>query len=103
MRWGLIGASTIAREWMVGAIRANQGDVVGVMSTDAQRAADFAAPLEIPNAVTSLEALFDLNLDAVYISTTNELHCSQTIAAAQRGLHVMCEKPLATELDDAAR
>ena len=34
IRWGLIGATVIGREWMVPAIREAGGDIVGVMSTD---------------------------------------------------------------------
>ena len=43
LRWGLIGASTIAAQHMIGAIRANGGDVVAVMSASAERAKAFAA------------------------------------------------------------
>ena len=47
LRWGLIGASTIAAEHMIGAIRANGGDVVAVMSASAERAKAFAAKHDI--------------------------------------------------------
>ena len=41
MGWGLIGASNVAREWVIGAIRSQPGnDVVTVMSSDADRAAN---------------------------------------------------------------
>jgi 1,5-anhydro-D-fructose reductase (1,5-anhydro-D-mannitol-forming) len=40
-------------------------------------------------------------VNVVYISTTNELHAAQAIAAARAGKHVLCEKPLALTLDDA--
>ncbi len=40
-------------------------------------------------------------MDAVYISTTNELHLDQVFAAAAAGKHVLCEKPLALTLPDA--
>ena len=40
-------------------------------------------------------------MDAVYISTTNELHRDQVFAAAAAGKHVLCEKPLALTLKDA--
>jgi 1,5-anhydro-D-fructose reductase (1,5-anhydro-D-mannitol-forming) len=40
-------------------------------------------------------------VEAVYISTTNERHRAETIAAAKAGVHVLCEKPLATSLADA--
>jgi 1,5-anhydro-D-fructose reductase (1,5-anhydro-D-mannitol-forming) len=103
-RWGLIGASTIAREWVLGAIRATGGEVRSVMSSDAARAKDYAAKNGIAVATTRLdELLADRDIDAVYISTTNDLHRDQTIAAAKAGKHVLCEKPLALTLADAKR
>lgn len=102
VHWGLIGASTIAREWVIGAIRANGGDVVSVMSTDARRGETYAGENGIAASVTSLaDLLGDDRIDAVYISTTNELHRDQAIAAAKAGKHVLCEKPLALTLADA--
>lgn len=101
-RWGLIGASTIAREWVIGAIRATGGEVVSVMSTNAERGRDYAQANGIAKSVTSLEEIVgDAGIDAVYISTTNELHVEQVIAAARAGKHVLCEKPLALTLADA--
>jgi 1,5-anhydro-D-fructose reductase (1,5-anhydro-D-mannitol-forming) len=99
LRWGLIGASTIAREWMIGAIRAEGGDVVSVMSSDAARGAAFAAANGIPASTTQLtELVNDPAVQAVYISTTNELHHAQALAATAAGRHVLCEKPLALTL-----
>ena len=101
-RWGLIGASNIAREWVIGAIRATGGEVVSVMSSNAERAKEYAAANGIAKATADLSTLVnDKDIDAVYISTTNELHRDQTIAAARAGKHVLCEKPLALSLADA--
>lgn len=101
-RWGLIGASTIAKEWVIGAIRATGGEVVSVMSTDAGRGQVYAAENGIDRAVTDLaDLLKDGAMDAVYISTTNELHRDQALAAIASGRHVLCEKPLALSLSDA--
>ena len=47
-RWGLIGASTIAHEWVIDAIRAVGGEIVSVMSTSAERGAKYAADHNIP-------------------------------------------------------
>ncbi len=101
--WGLIGASNIAREWMINAIRSQPGNaVVAVMSSDAARGAAFAASNDIGASYNSIEDLLaDPAVDAVYISTTNELHAQQAVAAAAAGKHVLCEKPLALVMPDA--
>ncbi len=101
--WGLIGASTIARQYMVEAIRAQKGHFVqAVMSSQQERAEKFAADCAIPSAYSSIDALLaDPKVQAVYISTTNELHHDQVIAAAAAGKHVLCEKPLALNTEDA--
>jgi 1,5-anhydro-D-fructose reductase (1,5-anhydro-D-mannitol-forming) len=102
LRWGLIGASTIAAQHMIGAIRANGGEVAAVMSASANRAATFAAEHAIGRSTSHVDDLVGSDdIDAVYISTTNELHRDQVFAAAAAGKHVLCEKPLALTLDDA--
>ncbi len=104
VRWGLIGASTIAREYVIGAIRAGGGgEVAAVMSSDAGRGRDYAARNGIAKSFTSLDGLLSADIDAVYISTTNELHLEQALAAAAAGKHVLCEKPLALNSADARR
>lgn len=100
IRWGLIGATVIGREWMVGAIREAGGYIVSVMSRDAGRGRAYADEFGIPKAVTDLPALF-ADVDAVYISTTNDRHREECVAAAAAGKHVLCEKPLATSFADA--
>jgi 1,5-anhydro-D-fructose reductase (1,5-anhydro-D-mannitol-forming) len=102
LRWGLIGASTIAAQHMIGAIRANGGEVIAVMSASADRSATFARDHAIARGTSRLDDLLESKeIDAVYISTTNELHRDQVFAAAAAGKHVLCEKPLALTLDDA--
>jgi 1,5-anhydro-D-fructose reductase (1,5-anhydro-D-mannitol-forming) len=102
MRWALIGASTIAHQYMIGAIRAERGEIVRVMSATPERAGQFAADHQIRQSGSDLgEALADPQVEAVYISTTNEKHLPQALAAVRAGKHVLCEKPLALTLDDA--
>ncbi len=105
LRWGMIGASTIGREWMAPAIAAQpDSDLVAVASFDPRRAEAYASELGIPHACSSVdELLADQEIDAVYISTTNEWHENQVLAAAAAGKHVLCEKPLALTLDGAKR
>jgi len=101
--WGLIGASTIAAEHMIGAIRAQAGhDVVAVISSNVERGQAFAQKHGIVASYGSVaDLLRDPAVHAVYISTTNELHKEQVLAAAAAGKHVLCEKPLALTLEDA--
>lgn len=43
------------------------------------------------------------NIQAVYITTPNALHCPQTIAVAETGKHVICEKPMALNAKEAKK
>ena len=101
--WGLIGASTIAREWMIPAINAQpDSHVAAVMSSSKERGEKYAADNGIAQAYDAIDDLLaDPEIDIVYISTTNEKHRDQTLRAAQAGKHVLCEKPLALTLADA--
>lgn len=102
MRWGLIGASTIAEQHMIGAIRATGGEVAAVVSNTEARARDFAARNGIPAFGTSLAlVLTDPSITSIYISSTNEKHHAQALAAIAAGKHVLCEKPLAMTLEQA--
>ena len=57
-----------------------------------------------PRCAASPEELLGTgDLDAVYIATPNSLHAEWTVRAAQRGLHVLCEKPMAAGLQEAGR
>lgn len=103
MNWGLIGASTIASEFVIDAIRAQDHKVTAVLSGDPARGVDYAARHGIPESVTDLDTLLAMpRLDAVYISTTNEKHHPQAMAAIAAGKHVLCEKPLAMTAAEAA-
>lgn len=103
MIWALFGASTIAGQYMIGAIRAQEGAEVGwVVSGNADHAASFASRHRIPNATTDLDSpLADDAVHAVYISSTNDRHHAQAMAAIAAGKHVLCEKPLAMTLAEA--
>ena len=104
VKWGLIGASTIARQFMINAIRAQEGGTIAaVMSSNPERATAYARENGIPLAVSALDALLKSDIDAVYISTTNELHLEQALAAIAAGKHVLCEKPLALTSADARK
>jgi 1,5-anhydro-D-fructose reductase (1,5-anhydro-D-mannitol-forming) len=96
LRWALVGASDIAVTRVVPAMRRLGHEVSAVLSTSPERGRVYAAANGIPWATTDLDALLARDdVDAVYISTTNELHHPQTLAAAAAGKHILREKPLA--------
>jgi 1,5-anhydro-D-fructose reductase (1,5-anhydro-D-mannitol-forming) len=103
LRWGLIGASDIAATSIIPGISARPGSrVIAVYSRSAQRGEAYARRHGIERSYHHLDGLLaDPEIDAVYVSTTNDRHYGETIAAVGAGRHVLCEKPLALNLRDA--
>jgi 1,5-anhydro-D-fructose reductase (1,5-anhydro-D-mannitol-forming) len=104
--WGIIGTGGFAGSATAPAIKAlgAEGSLVAVVSRDRGRADAFAAQHGARRAYTDYaDLLRDPEVDIIYISTPNAQHAEQALAAARAGKHVLCEKPLATSLDDARR
>jgi 1,5-anhydro-D-fructose reductase (1,5-anhydro-D-mannitol-forming) len=103
-RWGLIGGSDIAATRMIPAMRALGQSPVAVSSSSAERAELFAGRHDIAASCRDVDELLGRDdIDAVYISSVNRLHAEHTIAAAAAGKHVLCEKPVALDVADAAQ
>jgi xylose dehydrogenase (NAD/NADP) len=102
LRIGILGTANIARSFMQG-VRPSQRVVVSaVASRNGDKAASFAAELAIDRHFASYQALLDdRDIDAVYNPLPNGLHAQWSIAAARAGKHVLCEKPLAANADEA--
>ena len=105
LRWGILSTAAIARSKVIPGIQAAEHcEVVAIASREEALATRVATELGIPTAHGSYEALLaDPEVDAVYVPLPNHLHATWSIAAAQAGKHVMCEKPLATTVPDAER
>jgi len=105
LRWGILSTANIGRRKVVPAIqKARRCRVVAVASRDLDSARAYAAELGIPRALGSYEALLaDPEIDAVYIPLPNHLHERWVTAAAAAGKHVLCEKPLGMNGDEAQR
>ncbi len=103
MQWIFSGGSTVASEFMLAAVRAQEdSDVTWLVSSSAEHAARFSHDHQIPKFTSSLdEALSDSDTSCVYISSTNDKHYAQSKAAIDAGKHVLCEKPLALTIDEA--
>ena len=101
MKWGLIGASDIAATRVIPAILENNQQISWVQSSSASHAEKYASDHGIKNFTTDIQELLAADIDAVYISSTNEKHFAQAMAAIGAGKHILCEKPIAMSLDDA--
>jgi predicted dehydrogenase len=100
VRWGLIGTGDIVRKRVAAALRdAPDSELVAVSRARADLAAAFAAEFRVRKWHADWCALLaDPDVDAVYIATPVHLHAPQTIAAAEAGKHVLCEKPMALDV-----
>lgn len=102
MEFGILSTAGIGQKAVIPAIDSSDHRVGAIASRDLDRASEVAASFSIPRYYGSYEALFeDDEIDAVYIPVPNALHAQWTKSAADAGLHVLCEKPLASDADEA--
>ena len=102
VKWGIISTADINRKVIPGAHASPKVELVAVASRDEARAAEYAKTWEIERSYGSYDALLaDPEIEAVYISLPNTLHCEWSIKALEAGKHVLCEKPLSRHVDEA--
>src|SRR5919197_1406309 len=101
VRWGIISTAAINRLVIPPAQASEQVDLVAVASRDQARADEYAREWDIERAYGSYEALLeDPDVEAVYISLPNTLHCPWSIRSVEAGKHVLCEKPMSRHPDE---
>src|SRR2546423_8881822 len=95
--WGLIGCGDIAQKRIAPAIRdSTSSELIAVNRAQSELAAAFAKQFGARRWYLDWKKLLrDEEINAVYIATPVHLHAEQTIAAAEAGKHVLCEKPMA--------
>lgn len=102
-----VGAAVIGTGFIgtvhVEALRRVGVQVRGVLGSSPERGAARAAALGVPHAYPSLDDLLaDPTVDAVHVTSPNDLHVSQARAILEAGKHVVCEKPLAMTAAESA-
>ena len=103
LKIGVLGAARIAPMALIRPARAvPEARVVAVAARDPARARAFAQRHGILRVHESYDALVqDPELEAVYIPLPNSLHAEWSIRALRAGKHVLCEKPLASNAEEA--
>ena len=102
LRFGILGTARIADK-VAAAIQAADGASLDVIaSRDADRAREWAHGHQVPRSVEDYRRVIDdPEIDAVYIPLPNSMHHAWTLAAAEAGKHVLCEKPLGINAQQA--
>ena len=105
VRWGILGAANIALKKVIPAMRGSAlAQVAAIASRDIAKARAAASDLGIPRAYGSYQELIDdPDIEAIYNPLPNHLHVPWSIRAAERGKHVLCEKPIALTAGEARK
>lgn len=106
LKIGILGTSGLAAKQAIFAPIKRRDDiqVKAIASRDFNKAKGYAHKYKIPDAYGSYDALLeDKELDAVYIPLPNHLHCHWTIKVLEAGKHVLCEKPISANAEEAEK
>ncbi len=105
VRWGILGTAAIAVNKVIPAMQhGDWSEVLAIASRDINKATQVAQRLGIPKAYGSYEELLaDNEIEAIYNPLPNHLHVPWTTRAAEAGKHVLCEKPIGLNMEEAAQ
>ncbi|HEX5017331.1 MAG TPA: Gfo/Idh/MocA family oxidoreductase [Actinomycetes bacterium] len=92
VRWGFLAAGYIATRALAPAVHRAAGAELYAVAARDQHRAEALQPRRVHS--TYRDVLDDPDVDAVYISLTNEAHLPWITASLEAGKHVLCEKPL---------
>jgi predicted dehydrogenase len=103
VRWGVISTAKIGTQKVLpGMMKSKQIEIRAIASRSLPTAKKWAKKLGIPVAYGSYEELLDdPEIEAIYNPLPNHLHVPLTLAAARKGKHVLCEKPIALSAAEA--
>jgi predicted dehydrogenase len=96
LRVGVVGLGYAGRTHLESYLRVPDVRVIALADPDAERLHSLGKLHDIPHLYNDHQAILTRDdLDAISVCTPNHLHAPVAIAALERGLHVLCEKPLA--------
>lgn len=95
LKWGIIGCGVIAPWHADSVVDSDYADLVAVCDIDVEKGQAFADKYGAAFFHNYKQMLAESGIDVVSICTPSGLHSEMTMAAAQAGVHVLCEKPMA--------
>jgi len=103
VKWGVIGAGGIAdRRAIPGLMQTRNAELTALMDVDARRLGELGRKYPMAEPFSDAVALLESpRVDAVYIATPVFRHLEQVRAAAERGKHVLVEKPIGLDAREA--
>jgi predicted dehydrogenase len=102
IKWGIIGLGNIAHKFANDLVLVEDAELAAVASRDADKSKEFAEIYQCNKAYSSYDEIINDNeIDILYIATPHSSHAVLTIKALQNNKHVLCEKPIALNYDDA--
>lgn len=104
VRAGLIGCGKIAAIHAMALNTLEEAEFVACCDRDTDRARELAAKYDVPHVYSDAgELLRSGMVDVVLVCTPHPAHEPVVVAAADAGVHVLCEKPIAISLAEADR
>ncbi len=101
IKWGIIGLGKIAHKFAADLLTLPNTILYAVASRSQEKADSFAKKFNALKAYGTYKSLAnDPNIDAVYIATPHTFHKENTLLCLNKGLAVLCEKPLAIHAHD---
>ncbi|MTD27532.1 Gfo/Idh/MocA family protein [Erwinia sorbitola] len=101
IRFAVVGTNWITRQFVDAAHETGKMKLTAVYSRSLEQAKTFASDYPVELLFDSLEQMAQSDaIDAVYIASPNALHCPQSLLFLRHRKHVICEKPLASNLHE---
>ncbi|HEY4390743.1 MAG TPA: Gfo/Idh/MocA family oxidoreductase, partial [Paenibacillus sp.] len=99
VRFGIIGTNWITERFIDAAMETERFELAAVYSRTEEKGRAFAAKYGNPAVYSEVSAMASSSeIDAVYIASPNSLHMEHAILCMDQGKHVLCEKPMASNV-----
>ena len=103
VRLGVVGAGIWGRMHVRAYVQHPSAELIGICDLNKSRAKHVAEEFGVPKSYTNLDELLAEDLDGVSIVTPDTAHTSVAVRAAEKGVHMLVEKPLATTIEECEK